>query len=286
MRRLPCPPQRPRRRRALALIAAATAAMLALASCGSTEPRDPLTDAADGSLIIGVKFDQPGLGLRKPDKTMTGFDIDVARYIANYLGVEPGKITWKEAPSAQRETLIKNGEVDFIVGTYSINESRLKAVDFAGPYYIAGQSFLVRADDDRITDDQPLKDGMRLCSVSGSTSAVNAKKHFPNVQLQQFDSYSSCVEALARGKIDALTTDDIILAGYAAQYPGEFKVVGKPITTEEYGVGLAKGMDAARSEINDAIEAMIADGSWERALQDALGSSGFPLPDPPQVNRY
>ncbi|WP_024796789.1 glutamate ABC transporter substrate-binding protein [Tomitella biformata] len=260
--------------------------MLALTACGSTEPRDPLTDAAEGSLIIGVKYDQPGLGLRNPNKAMTGFDIDVARYIANYLGVQPDQITWKEAPSAQRETLIKNGEVDFIVGTYSINESRLKAVDFAGPYYTAGQSFLVRADDDRISDEHPLQDGMRLCSVSGSTSAVNAQKYFPGVQLQQFDSYSSCVEALARGKVDALTTDDIILAGYAAQYPGEFKVVGTPITTEEYGVGLAKGMDAARSKINDAIEQMIADGSWERALQGALGSSGFPLPDPPQVNRY
>lgn len=276
----------PIRRRTLGLIAAAMAAALTLTACGSTEPRDPLADAANGSLIIGVKFDQPGLGLRNPDKTMTGFDIEVAKYVANYLGVEPGGITWKEAPSIQRETLIKNGEVDFIVGTYSINESRLKSVDFAGPYYIAGQSFLVRADDDRITDDQPLTDGMKLCSVSGSTSAQNAKKYFPGVQLQQFDSYSSCVEALARGKVDALTTDDIILAGYAAQYPGEFKVVGKPITTEKYGIGLAKGMDAARGKINDAIEAMIADGSWERALVATMGPSGFPLPAPPQVNRY
>lgn len=280
--------QDPRRRprRTLGLVALAAAALLALASCGSTEPRDPLVDAANGHLIIGVKFDQPGLGLRNPDKTMTGFDIDVARYVAKYLGVEPEQITWKEAPSAQRETLIKNGEVDFIVGTYSINESRLKAVDFAGPYYVAGQSFLVRADDDRITDEHPLQDGMRLCSVSGSTSAQNAKKFYPGVQLQQFDSYSSCVEALARGKVDALTTDDIILAGYAAQYPGEFKVVGAPITEEDYGIGLAKGMDEARGEINDAIEAMIADGSWQRALENALGDSGFPLPPPPQVNRY
>ena len=275
-----------RHRRALGLIAAAAAAFLTMAACGSTEPRDPLVDAASGSLIIGVKYDQPGLGLREPDKTMTGFDIEVAEYVANFLGVPTSGITWKEAPSSQRETLIKNGEVDYIVGTYSINASRLKAVDFAGPYYIAGQSFLVRADDDRITDEHPLQDGMRLCSVSGSTSAQTAKKYFPGVQLQQFDSYSSCVEALARGKVDALTTDDIILAGYASQYPGEFKVVGKPITEEKYGIGLAKGMDAARAKINDAIEAMIADGSWNRALERTMGSSGFPLPNPPQVDRY
>ena len=274
------------RRRAVAVIAATAVAILALTSCGSTEPRDPLDGAADGALTIGVKFDQPGLGLRNPDRSMTGFDIEVAEYVAEFLGVPSDQIIWKEAPSSQRETLIKNGEVDFIVGTYSINESRLKAVDFAGPYYVAGQSFLVREDDDRITDETPLQDGMRLCSVSGSTSALNAKKYFPGVQLQQFDSYSSCVEALARGKVDALTTDDIILAGYAAQYPGEFKVVGTPITEELYGIGLAKGMDAARDKINDAIEQMIADDSWQRALERAMGGTGFPLPNPPQVDRY
>ncbi len=279
----------PRRRRRLvaALAAALSAVMLsAVAGCGSTEPRDPLADARDGHLTIGVKFDQPGLGLREPDKEMTGFDIEVAEYIAQYLGVPPDGITWKEAPSPQRETLIKNGEVDFIVATYSISESRLRAVDFAGPYYIAGQSLLVRKDETDITGPESLENGKKLCSVAGSTSAQNVKEMYPGVQLQQFDSYSSCVEALSRGKVDALTTDDIILAGYAAQYPGEFKLAGEAFTTEKYGVGLAKGEDAARDAINDAIEDMIDTGAWRAALEKTMGKSGFPLPDPPQVNRY
>ncbi|WP_199257092.1 glutamate ABC transporter substrate-binding protein [Tomitella fengzijianii] len=258
----------------------------AVAGCGSTEPRDPLADAKAGHLTIGVKYDQPGLGLREPDKQMTGFDIEVAEYIAQYLGVPADHITWKEAPSPQRETLIKNGEVDFIVATYSISESRLRAVDFAGPYYIAGQSLLVRADETDITGPESLEKGKKLCSVAGSTSAQNVKEMYPGVQLQQFDSYSSCVEALSRGKVDALTTDDIILAGYAAQYPGEFKLAGEPFTTEKYGVGLAKGQDAARDAINDAIEDMIVTGAWRAALEQTMGRSGFPLPDPPQVNRY
>ncbi|WP_137724806.1 glutamate ABC transporter substrate-binding protein [Prescottella subtropica] len=272
--------------RLLGTVAALAVVALTATGCGSSEPRDVLADAAAGHLTIGTKFDQPGLALREPDKTMTGFDVAVARYIANYLGVPDSGITWREAPSSQRETLIKNGEVDYVVGTYSITDNRKKVVDFAGPYYIAGQSLLVRADDDSITGPESLENGKRLCSVSGSTPAQKIKKSYPNVQLQQFDSYSSCVEALHRGKVDALTTDDIILAGYASQYPGEFKLAGEPFTVEPYGVGLPKGDAAARSKINDAIEDMIATGAWERALEQAMGESGFTLPAPPTVDRY
>ncbi|BCN58683.1 glutamate ABC transporter substrate-binding protein [Prescottella equi] len=272
--------------RALALAAAVTAVVLTASACGSSEPRDVLADAAEGQLTIGTKYDQPGLALREPDKTMTGFDVEVAKYIANYLGVPESGITWREAPSAQRENLIKNGEVDFVVGTYSITDNRKKVIDFAGPYYVAGQSLLVRADDDSITGAESLQGGKKLCSVSGSTPAQKIAKSYPGVQLQQFDSYSSCVEALHRGKVDALTTDDIILAGYAAQYPGEFKLAGQPFTTELYGVGLPKGETEARMKINDAIEDMIATGAWQRALEETMGDSGYALPAPPSVDRY
>ncbi|NKR25465.1 transporter substrate-binding domain-containing protein [Rhodococcus hoagii] len=272
--------------RALALVAAVTAVILTASACGSSEPRDVLADAAEGQLTIGTKYDQPGLALREPDKTMTGFDVEVAKYIANYLGVPESGITWREAPSAQRENLIKNGEVDFVVGTYSITDNRKKVIDFAGPYYVAGQSLLVRADDDSITGAESLQGGKKLCSVSGSTPAQKIAKSYPGVQLQQFDSYSSCVEALHRGKVDALTTDDIILAGYAAQYPGEFKLAGQPFTTELYGVGLPKGETEARMKINDAIEDMIATGAWQRALEETMGDSGYALPAPPSVDRY
>src|SRR5690348_8317230 len=66
----------------------------------------------DNKITIGVKFDQPGLSLRKPDGSLSGFDIDVARYVAEQLGYKPDQIEWKEAPSGQRETLIQNGQVD------------------------------------------------------------------------------------------------------------------------------------------------------------------------------
>ena len=167
------------------------------------------------ALKIGIKFDQPGLGLKEGDK-YTGLDVDVATYIAGKLGTTPEKITWIQAPSAQRETLISSGQVDLVVATYSITDARKEKVSFAGPYFIAGQDLLVRADDSSITSVDSLAN-KKLCSVTGSTSAQKIKDKVPNVNLQEFGTYSECVAALAAGTIDALTTDNTILAGYAAQ---------------------------------------------------------------------
>jgi glutamate transport system substrate-binding protein len=209
----------------------------------------------------------------------------MARYIAKGLGHDEDDIEFKEAVSANRETFLKDGTVDMILGTYSITDERKAEVDFAGPYYLAHQDLLVRADEDSITGPDTL-DGKKLCSVTGSTSAQKVKDEYSDqVQLQEFDSYSKCVTALLGGQIDAVTTDDIILAGFAQQNPGELKVVGEPFSDENYGVGLPKGSDD-RDKINDLIEQAFDDGTWERAFNDNLGESGYPLPDPPTVDRY
>ena len=273
--------------RSIRLGIGAVAVAVVATACGGDETRSVSQSAENGTLTVGIKFDQPGLGLRNPDGSFSGFDVEVAKYVAGQLGVSEENIEFKEAPSAQRETLIQNGEVDYIVATYSITDSRKEKVDFAGPYFIAGQSLLVRADDTEITGPDSLSGGKRLCSVAGSTPAQNVKDNYAqDVQLQEFDTYSLCVEALRNGAVDAVTTDDIILAGYAAQSPGDFKVVGEPFTTERYGIGLAKGDDESRNAINDAIEEMIASGAWEAAFQETVGASGYELPEQPSVDRY
>ncbi|AWZ24861.1 glutamate-binding protein [Rhodococcus pyridinivorans] len=273
--------------RSIRLGIGAVAVAVVATACGGDETRSVSQSAENGTLTVGIKFDQPGLGLRNPDGSFSGFDVEVAKYVAGQLGVSEENIEFKEAPSAQRETLIQNGEVDYIVATYSITDSRKEKVDFAGPYFIAGQSLLVRADDTEITGPDSLNGGKRLCSVAGSTPAQNVKDNYAqDVQLQEFDTYSLCVEALRNGAVDAVTTDDIILAGYAAQSPGDFKVVGEPFTTERYGIGLAKGDDESRNAINDAIEEMITSGAWEAAFQETVGASGYELPEQPSVDRY
>ena len=233
--------------RALAA-ACALACAVSLAGCGASE---------EGKIRIGIKFDQPGLGFKKSG-TYVGFDVDVATYIAEELGYTRDEIVWKEAPSAQREAMLQNGDVDMIIATYSITDSRKAVVDFAGPYFVAGQDLLVRDDE-----------------------TVTVKEKFADeVQLMEQPGYAECATALFSGIVDAVTTDDIILAGLASAARGQLKVVGKPFTQEYYGVGIKKGRSDFAAQINDAIEKMIEDGSWERAIEvNTAGTDYSPNPD-------
>jgi glutamate transport system substrate-binding protein len=263
-----------------ATLALAVALPLSLAACGGGG-----SGGDDGKIVIGTKFDQPGLGLKNPDGTMSGFDVDVATYVAGQLGFTPDKIEWKESPSAQRETLIQNDQVKFIAATYSITDARKEKVSFAGPYLVTGQSLLVKADNTDITGADSLQNNKKLCSVSGSTPAQRIKDKYPGVQLQQYDTYSACVEALKNGAIDAVTTDEVILAGYAAQSPGTFKIVGQPFSEENYGIGLKKGDTELQTKVNDAITKMEKDGDWAKAFEKNLGPAGIATPAPPALDK-
>ena len=272
----------------------ATAGALALASCGSTEPRSLLDDIENGHVTLGTKFDQPGLGERTPDKDFVGLDTDVSRYVVNYIADKNGwnepDITWRETPSAQRETLINNGEVNMITATYSINAGRYKAVDFGGPYLVTHQALLVRGDTG-ISSLQGIADGTRLCSVSGSTPAQKVKEALPKVQLQEFDTYAACAEGVKQGVVDALTTDATILAGFAERYKerygDDFKVVelknedGSYWTDENYGIGLPKGDGADRDAVNEALTEMWGSGEFRKIIDEYLGEDFDPgdMPD-------
>lgn len=255
-------------RRMTAVTLAATTAF-ALTACGGSSKDSG--SGGDKKIAIGIKYDQPGLGLKEGNK-FTGFDVDVARYVAKDMGYKPDQIDFKESPSKQREKMLEAGTVKMTFATYSITDKRKKEVSFAGPYFIAGQSVLVRADS-KINGISDLA-GKKVCSVTGSTSVDNLKKEQPKVVPQQYDTYSACASALADGVIDAMTTDDTILAGYANQatYKGKFKLAGDTFSTERYGVGLKKGDTATCKKVNDAIAKMIKDGSWEKALKDNLGA--------------
>ncbi len=254
--------------------AAALAAGLAvgLSACGSG---DEGSGAGGESIKIGIKFDQPGLG-QKVGSDYKGLDVDVAKYVAKELGFAADKIEFIQAPSAQRETLLETGQVKLIFATYSITDARKEKVSFGGPYFIAGQDLLVRADDTAITGVDSLA-GKKLCSVTNSTSAQKVKDKVPGVNLELLQTYSECVAALDAGTLDALTTDNTILAGYAAQeqYKGKLKVVGKPFSEERYGVGLKKGDKDTCEKVNAALKKMVDDGSWQKAVDANLGPAGF-----------
>ncbi|MFB7555869.1 glutamate ABC transporter substrate-binding protein [Streptomyces brevispora] len=270
-------------------VTAASAAVLALAltatACGSDDKDDSAGSGGGKKITIGIKIDQPGIGLKTPDGKFTGFDVDVATYVAKELGYDAKDINFKETKSQDRETSIERGDVKFIAASYSINDERLQKVDFAGPYLLAHQDILVRADDSSIKSPEDLNN-KKLCSVTGSTSAQNVHdKLAPKAQLLEYGGYSECLTGLENKAVDALTTDDSILAGYASQdaNKGKFKLAGFKMTNENYGIGLKKGDADLKKKINDALTKMVSDGSWEKAVKANFGPANYKNDPAPKI---
>ncbi|MFE2639788.1 glutamate ABC transporter substrate-binding protein [Streptomyces scopuliridis] len=239
-----------------------------------------------GYLIVGAKEDQPYMGEKDPATGVySGFDIEIAKMMSASLGFDPKTIRFRTIASANRETALQNGQIDYYVGTYTINENRKKLVGFAGPYYMAGQSLLVRTDENNIHGPQDLN-GKRVCSAAGSTPYQRIQRDYPRVQLVGYDTYSVCVDNLLTYQVDAVTTDDTILQGYAAKVPRELKVVGKPFSKEPYGVGVPRGDNALRFALDDALAANERNGNWQKAYNATLGLSGRPATPPPPIDRY
>jgi glutamate transport system substrate-binding protein len=241
-----------------------------------------------GKITIGTKFDQPGFGLLNPQtKEPEGFDVEIAKIVAAKLGIKAEDITWTETVSANREPFIQNGQVDMVVATYTINDTRKKIVDFAGPYYEAGQDIMVaKGNPEKIEGPDDLA-GKTVCSVEGSTPAQNIRDNYPQAQLTTYDVYSKCADDLKNGNVQAVTTDNVILTGLVAGSPDDFELVGNPFTKEPYGIGLKLGDTDFRNFINDVLEKSFDDGSWADAWDRTAGEiSGQKAPEPPKVDRY
>jgi len=229
------------------------------------------------TLRIGVKADQPGLGLRLPDGKFVGFDVDVARYVAAKLGVQPDHITFVPVTSATREAALENGSVDMVFATYSITPERETKVTFGGPYYVAHQDTMVRAGDTAIHSVHNLK-GKRLCAVTGSNSwkRVTQELNIPAV-LAPAASYSSCVAMLLDGSVDAVSTDDLILAGFATRTGSAVRIVNAPFSYERYGIGIRKGDLSGCEAVNRAVSQMYLDGTAAALLRKWFGRTSLQL---------
>jgi len=282
--------------RRIAVVIAASAMLSAgVSACGGsssssgssgTSGGHSIVDKAknDKTLTIGVKPDQPGLGLQDSAGQYTGFDIDVATYIAKKLGAT--KINWVPTLSANREAFLQQGKVDMVVATYSVTAKRQKIVSFAGPYYVAHQDILVRAGDNSIRSADDLK-GKKVCSGQGSASGDRIESLYGSkVNLIRLPGYGDCVNQLLGGQVEAVTTDNTILAGFAAQpqNKGKLKVVGTFFSNEIYGVGLKKGDTQGVQAVDKALQDMFSDGSWKAALARDLPQ--VPAGTPPTIGQF
>ncbi|MFD3680114.1 glutamate ABC transporter substrate-binding protein [Streptomyces sp. NPDC058613] len=258
-------------------VSAVIALVLTTSGCGGDEETKGIS--------IGIKFDQPGIGFREADGSFTGFDVDVATYVAKRLGYSADRVEFKQVYSNDRELLLQYNEVDFVAASYSINNKRKEKVDFAGPYFVAHQDLLVRATDNSITKAEDLN-SKRLCSVTGSTSAENIRTNLaPKASILELPGYSECLVALQENQADAMTTDNAILAGYVARKgnEGKFKLAGQSLSNENYGIGVKKGDKELQGKINDALRKMVEDGSWDRAVKKNFGPANFKYDPAPQV---
>lgn len=275
---------------------------LVLAACGNAGEQGPAgpdtevdTDAAskfepgsatadfakDGSITIGVKYDQPGLGFKKAGSDApAGFDIEIGKILAAKLGIPASKITWTETISDNREPFLQKGTVDLVIATYSINDERRKVVGQAGPYYITGQQILVKKGSD-ITGVEDVK-GKEVCSVTGSTSLKQIEEK--GAKGVGFETYSQCRDQVLDGAVEAMTTDGSILLGYAAENPDELEVVGEPFSEERYGVGYAKDKPELCQFITDTLKEAQENGDWAKAFEATLGKSGVDTPEPPTMD--
>lgn len=288
----------------VAAMAAIAALTFSVAACGGDDGDGGDTGAGSKSfeagttmerlnkaqkITIGTKFDQPGFGLKGLDGKPAGFDVEIGKIIAEELGIPEDKIEYIETPSAVREEVIEQGKADIVVATYTINPKRKERIDFAGPYYVAGQHLMVKADDNSITGPDSFKaGGKKVCSVQGSTPAENIKQYLanPGEQLVVFDVYQKCVDALKGGQVDAVTTDNVILLGFVAKNEGQYKLAGQKFTDEPYGIGVKKGDTAFRNFINDTLEKIYSDGRYEQAWKDTAGKFDENVPTGPTVDRY
>jgi glutamate transport system substrate-binding protein len=295
--------------RPFAALAALTTAGVVLAGCSSDageqaedaadntaavatdvefEPGSTMATIADaGVLRVGTKIDQPGFGLANTAGEPEGFDVEMAKIIAGKLGLSEDQIEFTETVSANREPFLQNGQVDIVVATYTINDTRKQVVDFAGPYYEAGQDIMVAAGNPEGIEGPEDLAGKTVCSVEGSTPAENIRTNYPEASLVLYDAYSKCADDLRNGNVQAVTTDNVILTGFVAGNPEGFELVGNPFTKEPYGIGLPKGQDDFRDFINDALEESFEDGSWADAWDATAGAiTGTPAPTPPTIDRY
>ncbi|MET7394085.1 glutamate ABC transporter substrate-binding protein [Dactylosporangium sp. NPDC005572] len=295
-----------RRVRIVSIVVAGVVTLAAATACGTSDPgagdkTGPVADVTfeagttmdrlhrAGKIRIGTKFDQPGFGLKGLDGKPTGFDVEIGKIIATELGIPSSGIEWVESASKVREEHLETDKVDIVVATYTINSERLKRVDFAGPYYVAGQQIMTRKSDNSIIGPETFRAGAKkVCSSTGSTPAKNITTYLKDqaTQLVLFDVYTKCADALKAGQVDAVTTDNVILTGFVAQHPDDFKIVGAKFTTEPYGIGVKKGDEKFRAFINDVLEKVAKDGRYAKAWTATAGKYDADIPEAPAVNRY
>ncbi|TDE16928.1 glutamate ABC transporter substrate-binding protein [Actinomadura sp. 6K520] len=222
------------------------------------------------TLVVGVRPDLPGLGQRLPDGRFEGFDVDVARYVAGRLGK---KATFVQALAADRIPLLTSGRADLVLATLSVTPERKTKIAFAGPYYVSYQDVLVPSGERGIDEVRDLK-GRRFCSVEGANTAGRLLAiHGMTADLVPARDYDECMTRIKAGEVDAITTNDVILAGLIRREGGGFRLVNARIGEQNTGIGLRRNDPDGCEALNRAITRMYQDGTAAKLVTKWFGGT-------------
>jgi polar amino acid transport system substrate-binding protein len=235
-----------------------------------------------GHLVAGVDQNTFLFGYRDPQTNrLDGFDIQMVRDVAQAIFGDPNKVVFKAINSSQRLDVLKPNNplrVDLVARTFTINCDRLKTVDFSTVYYQASRKVLVRSD----STVRGLADlgGKKVCATKGSDSLSQGQGGANPPIPVAVDDWSDCLVMLQQRQVDAIITDDTILAGMRAQDP-DTKIVGAGIAAEPYGIAFPKSSGDFVAFVNGVLQQIRSDGDWTRTYQQWVGNRLGPTPAPP-----
>jgi polar amino acid transport system substrate-binding protein len=209
-----------------------------------------------GKLVVGVDQNSYLWGYRDPTSgDIVGFDIDLVKAIAEDILGDSNAVTYKTVPTKKRFEAIRNGDVDMVVRTVTINCQRLQEekVLFSAAYFEAGQQLLVPKQGSPITAFDGSMKGKKICTADGSTGQTKLKEDGHGARIVLVPNQLDCLVRMQLGQVDAVFTDNALAAGQAAQDP-TVHLVGKRVTTEYYGVAMNKNDRDLVRRVNQVLE--------------------------------
>ena len=227
---------------------------------------------ARGYLIAGVDQSTYHFGFLNPlTGQIEGFDIDMIRAVAKAIFGDPGKVQFKAISDAQRIRDVTNGTVDIVAHTMTITCDRLKMVDFSSVYFDAAPA---GPGAEELQGDQPGRparpEGLR-------DHRIGLGRPHPAHQAiaVQVPYWTDCLVLLQQGDVAAISTDDSILDGLAAQDPWT-KIIGKPLTDEPYGLAISKQHPEFVRFVNAVLQQLRTDGQWNASYATGWAIGAHP----------
>lgn len=229
-------------------------------------------------LVVSMPRDKPGLSLPGPDGRLAGFDVEIARVIAEGLGLAPDAVSFKPVPPTTVDDALSSGDVDLAFGGLLTGAA---GIQLAGPYLDTNVDVLVPAGSDLTTVDALA--GQRVCAIAGSGDADRLRARVPDARVTEVAGAKQCLTQLGASQAGAIVADDGILRGLAAAEPDAYRLLGAALAGQSYGVGIPPGDEVFRARITAILTTAAQNGTWQTAYDTTLGPSGIEA-SPPAPN--